>query len=388
MIHYDQILTRLQEQSLFRELRNIDEIQGPVVKMGDHTVVNFASNDYLGLSQHPSVKAAAKTAIDRYGVGSSASRLVSGSQFPHRQFEEDIAAFKGTESALLFSTGYAAAVGTICSLVGPGDVIILDKLAHACLIDGAKLSGAYLRVFPHNNVTKLKHHLEWAQSAYPQGRILIATESVFSMDGDLGDLAAIVELKDQFRALLFVDEAHATGVIGPQGSGLVNALGLKQQVEVQLGTLSKAFGVSGGFICGSRTLIRLLVNRARSFIYSTALPSACAAAGSAALQILRSGEGDALRSQLWNNVFLLAKSLVTVARKSPQPTSAIFPVIIGDEAKALRLAESLLAHGFLVPAIRYPTVARGAARIRIAMSSSHVPEQIDALSGAIVASCS
>ena len=388
MIHYDQILTGLRQQSLFRELRNIDEIQGPVVKMGDHTVVNFASNDYLGLSQHPSVKAAAKTAIDRYGVGSSASRLVSGSQFPHRKFEEDIAAFKGTESALLFSSGYAAAVGTICSLVGRGDVIILDKLAHACLIDGAKLSGAYLRVFPHNNVTKLRHHLEWAQRAYPQGRILIATESVFSMDGDLGDLAAIVELKNQFRALLIVDEAHATGVIGPQGSGLVNALGLKQQVEIQMGTLSKAFGASGGFICGSQTLTQLLVNRARSFIYSTALPSACAAAGSAALQILRSTEGDGLRSRLWNNVFLLAKSLATMTRQNPPPTSAIFPVVIGDEVKTLRLAERLLADGFLVPAIRYPTVARGAARIRIAMSSSHTLEQIDALSGAIVASCS
>jgi 8-amino-7-oxononanoate synthase len=387
MIHYEQILTRLRQQSLFRELRSIDEIRGPVVKVGDRAVVNFASNDYLGLSQHPSVKAAAKTAIDRYGVGAGASRLVSGSQFPHKNFEEDIAAFKGTESALLFSTGYAAAIGTICSLVGRGDVIILDKLAHACLIDGAKLSGAFLRVFPHNNITKLKDHLDWAQRAHPQGRILIATESVFSMDGDLGDLAAIVELKNQFRALLFVDEAHATGIIGPQGSGLVNALGLKQQIDVQMGTLSKALGVSGGFICGSRTLIQLLVNRARSFIYSTALPSPCAAAASAALQILRNEEGDGLRSQLWSNVFFLAKSLAIMPRKNPEPTSAIFPVVIGDEAKAVRLAESLLEHGFLVPAIRYPTVARGAARIRVAMSSSHTPEQIDALSGAISASC-
>jgi 8-amino-7-oxononanoate synthase len=312
---------------------------------------------------------------------------VSGSQFPHKKFEEDIAAFKGTESALLFSTGYAAAIGTICSLVGRGDVIILDKLAHACLIDGAKLSGAFLRVFPHNNITKLKGHLDWAQRTYPQGRILIATESVFSMDGDLGDLAAIVELKNQFRALLFVDEAHATGIIGPQGAGLVNALGLKQQIDVQMGTLSKAFGVSGGFICGSRTLIQLLVNRARSFIYSTALPSPCAAAASAALQILRSEEGDGLRSLLWNNVFLLAKSLATMPRKNPEPTSAIFPVVIGDEAKAVRLAEDLLEHGFLVPAIRYPTVARGAARIRVAVSSSHKPEQIGALSEAITTSC-
>jgi 8-amino-7-oxononanoate synthase len=386
MLPDDQILSQLRQQSLFRELRTIEEIRGPVVKVDDRCLVNFASNDYLGLSQHPSIKAAAKAAIDQFGVGSAASRLVTGSQSPHAKFEEQIAAFKGTESALLFSTGYAAAVGTICSLVGPGDVIVLDKLSHACLIDGAKLSGALLRVFPHNNVLKLKHHLGWAQRTHPQRRILIVTESIFSMDGDSGDLAAIVNLKNEFRALLLVDEAHATGVIGPHGSGLVNALGLTHQVDIQMGTLSKAFGVSGGFICGSQTLIQILVNKARSFIYSTAIPSACAAAGSAALQILRSGEGDILRSRLWNNIFLLAKSLAAVSRQRPEPTSAIFPVVIGDEQQTLRLAESLLGCGFLVPAIRYPTVARGSARIRIALSASHLPEQIQALSSAILAS--
>jgi 8-amino-7-oxononanoate synthase len=384
MLAYEQFLSQLRQQSLFRELRTIEEIRGPVVKVGAHWLVNFASNDYLGLSQHPSVKAAAKAAIDQYGVGSGASRLVTGSQSPHAEFEEEIAAFKGTESALLFSTGYAAAVGTICSLIGPGDVIILDKLCHACLIDGAKLSGALLRVFPHNHVDKLKHHLAWAERTRPQGKILIATESIFSMDGDCGDLVAIVNLKNEFRALLLVDEAHATGVIGPWGSGLVKALGLTQQVDVQMGTLSKALGVSGGFICGSQTLIQILVNTARSFIYSTALPSACAAAGSAALKILRTGEGDILRSRLWNNVFLLARNLATMCRQSPKPTSAIFPVVIGDEQQTLGLAKSLLERGFLVPAIRYPTVARGSARIRIAMSASHVPEQIEALSRAII----
>ena len=262
MLSYDQILSELRQQSLFRELRTIEEIQGPMVKVGEHRLANFASNDYLGLSQHPSVKAAAKAAIDRYGVGSGASRLVTGSQSPHAKFEKEIAAFKATESALLFSTGYAAAVGTICSLIGPGDVIILDKLCHACLIDGAKLSGALLRVFPHNNAKKLKNHLAWAQRTLPQGKVLIATESVFSMDGDCGDLASIVDLKNEFGALLLVDEAHATGVVGPQGSGLVNALGLTQQVDVQMGTLSKALGASGGFICGSQTLIHIVVNAA------------------------------------------------------------------------------------------------------------------------------
>src|SRR5260370_3281591 len=251
-----------------------------MVKVGDHCLANFDSNDYLGPSKHPSIKAAAKSAIARYALGRAAFRVLTGSQSPHAKFEKEIAAFKGTESALLFSTGYAAAVGTICSLIGPGDVIILDKLCHACLIDGAKLSGAHLRVFPHNNATKLKNHLAWAQRTLPQGKVLIATESVFSMDGDRGDLAAIVDLKNEFRALLLVDEAHATGVIGPQGSGLVNALGLTQQVDVQMGTLLKAVRASGGLICGSWKVIKLLLNTARSFIYSTALPSACPSAAS------------------------------------------------------------------------------------------------------------
>src|SRR3984885_13364384 len=309
MLRYDEILGDLRQKSLFRELRTIEELIGSTVRVGDRLLVNFASNDYLGLSQHPVVKAAAKTAIERFGTGSGASRLVTGTESPHTEFEKEIAVFKGAESALLFSTGYAAALGTIPSLVGPGDVIILDKLAHACLIDGAKLSGATLRVFPHNNVAKLKHHLLWARQAYPQGKTLIVTESVFSMDGDFAVLAEIAALKAEFGALLLVDEAHATGVIGPHGAGLIAALGLAPQVEIQMGTLSKALGASGGFICGSKTLIQLLVNRARSFIYSTALPPCCAAAGSAALEIVQNGEGDALRSLLARNIRLLVESL-------------------------------------------------------------------------------
>src|ERR1700731_2301976 len=317
MLHYNEFLIQLREQSLFRELRTIDEIEGPVVRMGDRVLVNFASNDYLGLSQHPSVKACAKSAIDRFGAGSGASRLVSGTEHPHTKFEEEIAAFKGAESALVFSTGYSAAIGTITSLVGPGDVVILDKLAHACLIDGAKLSGAALRVFPHNNAAKLKRQLAWARQTYPQGQTLIVTESIFSMDGDFGDLPAIVDLKTEFQALLLVDEAHATGVIGPQGAGWIAALGLTRQIDIQMGTLSKALGASGGFICGSKTLIQLLINRARSFIYSTALPPSSAAAASAALAIVGAKEGDALRSRLESNVRLLVESLTPAPRPVP-----------------------------------------------------------------------
>jgi 8-amino-7-oxononanoate synthase len=385
MLPYDELLTRLQQKSLFRELRTIQEIRSPLVRIGDRFLVNFASNDYLGLSQHPAVKAAAKAAIDQFGAGAGASRLVTGTEYPHTKLEEEIAAFKDAERALLFSTGYAAAIGTITSLVGPGDVVILDKLAHACLIDGAKLSGAFVRVFPHNNTAKLKHHLAWARQRCPQGKTLIVTESIFSMDGDFGELAAIVNLKTEFQSLLLVDEAHATGVIGPHGKGWIAALGLNGQIDIQMGTLSKAFGGNGGFICGSKTLIQLLINRARSFIYSTALPPSSAAAASAALEIIRSGEGDALRSRLWNNVGYLVECLEPALPRLKDPVSPIFPLVIGDEQKALRLAEILYNNGFLAPAIRYPTVARGSARLRIALSSSHSLEQIQSLSRTIIA---
>jgi 8-amino-7-oxononanoate synthase len=384
MLSYDELLTQLRQKSLFRELKTIEEIQGPVVRIGDRFLVNFASNDYLGLSQHPSVKGAAKAAIDRFGAGSGASRLITGTGYAHTKFEEGIASFKGAESALLFSTGYAAALGTITSLVGPGDVVILDKLAHACLIDGAKLSGASLRVFPHNNVAKLKHQLAWARQAHPQGKTLVVTESIFSMDGDFGDLAAIVDLKTEFQALLLVDEAHATGVIGARGAGCVAALGLTRQVDIQMGTLSKAFGASGGFICGSKTMVQLLVNRARSFIYSTALPPSCAAAASAALEIVRSEEGDTLRSRLRTNVRLLAEYLTTTAQRVTDPVSPIYPLLIGDEQQTLRLAGTLYTNGFLAPAIRYPTVARGSARLRITLSSAHSLEQIQLLAQTII----
>src|ERR1700722_18978582 len=383
MLACDEPLAQLRKKSLFRELRTIDEVQDVVVRIGDRFFVNFASNDYLGLSQHPSVKAAAKEAIDRFGAGPGASRLITGTEYPHTQFEEEIAAFKSAENALLFNSGYAAAVGTVTSLVGPGDVVILDKLTHACLIDGAKLSGASVRVFPHNNMAKLKHHLIWARETYPQAKTLVVTESIFSMDGDFGNLQAIVDLKTEYQALLLVDEAHATGVIGPQGAGWIAALGLAGQVDIQMGTLSKAFGASGGFICGSKTLIQLLVNRARSFIYSTALPASSAAAASAALEIVRSAAGDTRRSRLWSNVRLLAKCLMPDLRNIPDPISPIFPVMIGDEQQSLELARTLYAKGFLAPAIRYPTVGRGSARLRIALSSLHSPEQIESLTRTI-----
>ena len=386
MLYYDEILNQLRDQSLFRELRTIEQITGPLVRVNDRMIVNFASNDYLGLSQHPLVKMAAKAAIEEFGAGAGASRLVTGTDSPHTKVEKEIAAFKGVESAIVFSSGYAAAVGTITSVAGPGDVIILDKLAHACLIDGAKLSGAALRVFPHNDIAKLQSHLTWARRNYPSGKALIVTESIFSMDGTFADLAPIVELKRNFDAVLMVDEAHATGVIGPDGTGWIAALGLTKEVDIQMGTLSKALGASGGFICGPASLIQLLVNKARSFIYSTALPPASAAAASEALKIVHSQEGKILRGQLLDNVLRLGQLLPHQSHRAGDTISPIFPVMIGDEGRALVLAAALLERGFLAPAIRYPTVARGAARIRIAFSSLHSNQQVRALAESILSS--
>jgi 8-amino-7-oxononanoate synthase len=386
MLRYDEILTELRKQSLFRELRTIEEVEGTTVRVHDRFLVNFASNDYLGLSQHPSVRAAAKAAIDQFGAGAGASRLVTGTQLPHTSAERAIAALKGVESAVLFSSGYTAALGAMTSLVSPGDVVILDKLSHACLIDGARLSGAAVRVFPHNDIAKLRRHLEWARRTYPSGRTLIATESIFSMDGTFGKLTEMTELKSEYGALLMVDEAHATGVTGPQGAGCIAALGLTNQIDVQMGTLSKACGTSGGFVCGSGSLIQFLVNKARSFIYSTGLPPSSAAAALAALEIIRGSEGEALRCRLSSNIRLLDECLNQNTNRITGPISPIFPVIIGDEKKALLLAEALYGCGFLAPAIRYPTVARGSARIRVALSSSHSSAQICALSEAILKS--
>jgi 8-amino-7-oxononanoate synthase len=386
MLSYDEILTDLRRQSLFRELRTIEEVQGTIVRVDDRLLVNFASNDYLGLSQHPSVRMAAKAAIDQFGAGAGASRLVTGTQSPHTLAERAIAALKGAESAILFSSGYTAALGAMTSLVSHGDVVILDKLSHACLIDGARLSGAAVRVFPHNDIAKLRRHLEWARRTCPSGRTLIATESIFSMDGTFGKLEEITKLKNEFGALLMVDEAHATGVVGPQGAGWIAALGLTSQVDVQMGTLSKACGASGGFVCGSGNLIQFLINKARSFIYSTGLPPSSAAAALAALEIIRGPEGEALRCRLSSNVRLFDEFTNQNTNRITSPISPIFPVTIGDEERALLLAEALYRRGFLAPAIRYPTVARGSARIRIALSSSHSSSQIRALSEAILES--
>ncbi len=372
-------LADLRSRSLLRRLRTFDTPQQPEIAEGGKSLISFASNDYLGLATEPALKEAAKAAIDRYGVGSGSARLISGSLAPHAELEQAIARFKGTEAALAFSSGYATALGTLGALCGAEDVIILDKLSHASLIDGARLSGAVVRVFPHNHLGKLESHLEWAAANHPDASVIIVTEAVFSMDGDRAPLAEIVALKNRFGAMLLVDEAHAVGVLGRNGRGLADALRLEGEVDIQMGTLSKALGVAGGYIAGSRRLVELLVNRARSFIYSTSPPPATAAAACAAIEFMESDAGEKRREQLWKNLGIFGEEMPRLFSDGGKIQSAIIPLVLGENGRALEAADRLAERGFYVPAIRHPTVPRDAARLRITLSARHTPQQIAAL---------
>lgn len=358
-------LEEIEAANLRRSLRTVSGVQGAEIVCEGRRLLNFSSNDYLGLAAHPRLRDAAREALEEAGTGVGASRLVCGSHEEHERLEETLARFKRTEAALSFSSGYAAALGAIPALVGEGDVIILDKLCHACLVDGARLSGAVLRVFPHNNLEKLESHLRWAREKYPEARLLVLAESIYSMDGDRALLAEMVILKNRHGAWLMLDEAHGVGVVGNHGRGLADELGLVPEIEVHMGTLGKALGSSGAYLCGSATLRDYLINRARSFIFSTAPAAFNAAASRAAIELLESDEGEALRQRLWENIDQLASALNQPA------SSAVFPIILGEERRAVEASHKLREEGMLVPAIRYPTVARGAARLRVSLSASH-----------------
>ncbi len=305
-------LKALRARSLDRHLSEIGTAQGPEIEIPGRKLLNLSSNDYLGLANDSRLREAAIAAVGEFGVGAGASRLISGTQSPHLRLERALVEWKGTEAALCFSSGYAAVLGSIPALVTKNDVVLLDKLCHASLIAAAKLSRARLRVFPHNNLRKLESHLEWARREHSGKRVLIVTESVFSMDGDRAPLRELVQLKKPFDALLMLDEAHAVGVIGPHGRGLAAAENLSDDVDVQMGTLSKALGTSGGYICGSRNLVDWLINRAPSFIYSTAPPPAIAAAALAAVNFLASPEGEERRLLLWKKIRLMRKLLLSL----------------------------------------------------------------------------
>ncbi len=395
-------LRALEEEGLRRRLSRVDSPQGASVLRGGVRLENFSSNDYLGLAAEPFMAEAAIEALRVHGTGTGASRLISGGLAPHWELEEALAVWQGTQAALVFSSGYAAAVGTISALVGPGDVVILDKLCHACIIDGSRLSGAIIRVFPHNDLGRLEQHLRWASQRHPGKRVLVATESVFSMDGDVAPLTEIVALKERYGAWLLVDEAHAVGLLGERGGGLIESLSLGAAVEVHMGTLSKALGGAGGYVCGSRRLVDWLGNRARSFMFSTAPSPVVSAMGCAALEWLQSEAGAQRRALLvrLREQFLRILSDspagdrkaaeggehapgVVSATKLCTLLGAIVPIFAGDAERAVRWSAALEAAGFWVPAIRYPTVARGAARLRVTLTAAHTGDSLVRLGDAL-----
>ncbi len=351
------------------------------LRVVDPALVNFAANDYLGLARHPALVEAAREATELRGTGSGASRLVTGTDGAVLALEQELAAWKEKEAALIFSSGFAAALGTIPVLVGAGDTVILDKLSHASLIDAARLSGATVRTFAHNDVARLESVLR--KVAADGARTLVVTESIFSMDGDAAPLAEIVALKEKHGAWLFVDEAHATGLYGTTGAGRVAEAGLSERVEIVMGTMSKALGSVGGYVAGSQVLIDWLTNRARSFIYSTALPPGVVAASHAAVRLARGPEGKRLRGRLWGNIARFHAGLPERWKAETRSTSAIQPLICGEAAAALAMAAALRERGFLIPAIRYPTVPRGSARLRVTLSAGHAEGEIDSLNRAL-----
>lgn len=365
-------LDRTRAEGLYRTLRTVASAQGPRLQIDGREFLNFSSNDYLGLANDPVLKRAATAAIEKYGVGAGASRLVSGNLQPYEELERKMAAFKAKEAALVFGSGYAANVGTITALVGEGDAVILDKLDHASIIDGARQSGATVRVYPHKNLKKLEDILQQSEAFR---RKLIITETVFSMDGDLAPLAEIVALKEKYGAWLMIDEAHATGLYAKNRRGLAEAASVEDKIDITLGTLSKALGCAGGFVVGSQTLIDFLRNRARSLIYSTALPPAVCAAAAAAVDFVMSEAGHERRDQLWRNVSELKNGLSALGIQN-ESRSPIIPVIIGDETAAVETSRKLYDRGSFVPAIRFPTVPKGRARLRVTVTAGHTKQDI------------
>jgi 8-amino-7-oxononanoate synthase len=368
-------LARLEAAHLRRSLRVITSGQGAHIRCDGSEVVNFASNDYLGLAMEPFLVEELCRAARDFGAGAGASRLISGTQSPHVALEESLAAFKRLPAALAFNSGLTTALGVIPALVGRGDVVILDKLAHACLVDGARLSGATMRIFAHNDAGRLESHLQWARQKHPAAKVLVVTESVFSMDGDLAPLREIVDLKDRHGAWLLLDEAHGTGVIGEDGAGLAHSLGLNGRVDIHMGTLGKATGVAGGYIAGHRTLVDFLINTCRSFIFTTAMPAAHAAAARAAIDWLGSAGGRLRIAALSANRQAIAVLCPGILKSTPP--SAIVPIPIGPESPALEASARCLEGGAFIPAVRFPAVPKGRARLRLTLTACHTRRDLE-----------
>jgi 8-amino-7-oxononanoate synthase len=375
--HLADELEQIKQQSLYRSRRIISSPQGVMIEVDGKQVINFSSNDYLGLANHPDVIKSFKKATDKYGVGSGSAHLICGHSQSHHALEQELAEFTGRDRALLFSTGYMANMGVISALLDRGDQVFEDRLNHASLLDGGLLSGARFKRYRHNDLTNLRGKIQ-----DKEGRSLIVTDGVFSMDGDLALLPDLTKVAADKNAWVMVDDAHGFGVLGETGGGVIEHYGLtQQQVPILMGTLGKAFGTFGAFVAGSEVLIETLIQKARTYIFTTAMPAAIAEATRTSLKLLATDSWRREKLNLLTQRFSMgAKQL---GLNLMQSNTAIQPLLIGDNYRAVDISEALLAQGFLVSAIRPPSVPKGESRLRVTFSANHQEQQVDQLLDAL-----
>jgi glycine C-acetyltransferase len=378
LAHLTAQLDALRAGGTYFKLRVLGDAQAPVCHYDGREVINLASNNYLGLCDHPKLREAATAAIEKYGVGSGAVRTIAGTMRIHMELEEKIARFKGVEACVVFQSGFTANAGTVSSILGKEDFILSDELNHASIIDGARLSRAKIKVFRHKDVAHAEELLKEIQNE--PGHKLVITDGVFSMDGDIGPVGALADLCEKYGAIMMVDDAHASGVLGRNGRGSVDHFGCTQRVDVQVGTLSKAIGALGGYVCGSRDLIDYLYHRARPFLFSTSHPPSVAASCMAAFDILEN-EPERIE-RLWSNTKYFQEQLAHAGfdiggKSTPKSETPITPIIIGDGRKTMEFSRAVFEQGVMATGIAFPTVPEGKARVRCIMTSEHTRAQID-----------
>jgi len=364
-------LEQIREKGLYRSLRSLDSAADAVVMADGRRLIQFSSNNYLGFANHPVLRQAAANALEQYGVGVGASRLIAGNCSLYQKLEERLMRFKETEAALVFPTGYQANLGVITALAGPEDIIFSDELNHASIVDGCRLSGAAIIIYPHRNLDVLEKRIRTS----PAGRNrLIITDGVFSMDGTIAPLAELSELARHYGCWIMVDEAHATGVLGKRGSGTAEHFHMKEDIHIHMGTFSKALGSLGGYIAGSRTLIDYLINKSRNLMYTTGLPPAVLSVNYAALELAE--QAFDLRNRLWDMTHFFRKRLVEAGFNTLESETPIIPLVIGDAAKTVQFSRRLFEQGINAHGIRPPTVAEGLSRLRISLIATHTWEDL------------
>jgi len=372
LMFVEELLADAKTRGVWRWPRLLESPQEPVARYDGREVINLCSNNYLGLANHPALKAAALEAVARFGVGSGAVRTIAGNMSIHQELETELAAFKHTEATLLYQSGFSANAGTVAAILEKGDVVVSDELNHASLIDGCRLSGADKKIYPHKDVGAARRMLAESRGAR---RVLLITDGVFSMDGDIAPLPDLVTAAEEYGAIMMVDDAHASGVVGKDGRGTVDHFGMHGRVHVQVGTLSKAFAGLGGYVAGSRALIEWLMHRARPLLFSTSHPPSVAASALAAVRLVQH-EPDLIR-RLWDNTRFFKDGLRRLGFDTGNSETPITPVIIGDEARAMQFSDRLFEEGVFAVGLAFPTVPRGKARVRTIVTAGHTAQHLE-----------